>query len=93
MEKRAKLEAIDKMVRELDDVKNSQVSLLKKIAQLEAENINVGVNVLDKALPDVHDHADNSVDIITRLIEELQNYRDDFAKKNNLLVAEETTES
>ena len=93
MEKRAKLEAVEKMLRELDDVKNSQISLLKKITQLEAENINVGVNVLDKALPDVHDHADGSVDTITRLIEELQNYRDDFAKKNNLLAAEEPTES
>jgi len=93
MEKRAKLEAVEKMLRELDDVKNSQISLLKKITQLEAENINVGVNILDKALPDVHDHADNSVDTITRLIEELQDYKNDFAKKNNLLAAEETTES
>ncbi|MEX6687093.1 hypothetical protein QTN47_06285 [Danxiaibacter flavus] len=92
MEKRAKLEAMDKMLRELDDVKNSQISLLKKITQLEAENINVGVNLLDKALPDVHDHADNSVDTITRLIEELQDYRNDFARKNNLLVTEEPTE-
>ncbi len=33
MEKHAKLEAIDKMLRELDDIKNSQTSLLKKIAQ------------------------------------------------------------
>lgn len=93
MENRAKLEAIDKMIRELDDVKNSQISLLKKIAQLEAENINVGVNVLDKALPDVHDHADSSVEAITKLIEDLQDYRNDFAKKNNLLVAEETNAS
>jgi hypothetical protein len=48
MEKRAKLEAIDKMLRELDDIKNSQTSLLKKIAQLEAENINAGVTCLIK---------------------------------------------
>ena len=68
MEKRAKLEAIDKMLRELDDVKNSQTSLLKKIAQLEAENINAGVSLLDKLLPDVHGHADDTLETVSKLI-------------------------
>jgi hypothetical protein len=90
MEKRAKLEAIDKMLRELDDVKNSQTSLLKKIAQLEAENINAGVNLLDKSLPDVHSQADESIEIVTKLIDDLQSYRNDFVKKNKLDVPEET---
>jgi len=90
MEKRAKLEAIDKMLRELDDVKNSETSLLKKIVQLEAENINAGVNLLDKSLPDVHSQADDSIEIVTKLIDELQAYRDDFVKKNKLDVPEET---
>ena len=90
MEKRAKLEAIEKMLRELDDVKNSQTSLLKKIAQLEAENINVGVSLLDKSLPDVHSQADDSIEIATKLIDDLQAYRDDFVKKNKLDVPEET---
>jgi hypothetical protein len=31
-----------KIVRELDDVINSQTSVLKKIAQIEADNINLG---------------------------------------------------
>lgn len=93
MEKRAKLEAMDKMLRELDDVKNSQTSLLKKIAQLEAENINVGINLLEKALPDVHGHADDTITTITKLIEDLQTFRDDFAEKNNLNVPEENAEA
>ena len=90
MEKRAKLEAIEKMLRELDDVKNSQTSLLKKIAQLEAENINAGVNLLDKSLPDLHSQADDSIEIVTKLTDDLQDYRDDFVKKNKLDVPEET---
>lgn len=48
MDKRQKLEAIEKVLRELDDVKNSQTSLLKKIAQLEAENINLNINILNE---------------------------------------------
>ena len=90
MEKRAKLDAIEKMLRELDDVKNSQTSLLKKITQLEAENINAGVNLLDKSLQDVHSQADDSIEIATKLIDDLQAYRDDFVKKNKLDVPEET---
>ena len=91
MEKRAKLEAIDKMLRELDDIKNSQTSLLKKVAQLEAENINAGVSLLDKNLPDVHSQADDSIEIVTKMIDDLQAYRDDFVKKNRLDIPEETT--
>ena len=91
MEKRAKMEAMDKMLRELDDVKNSQTSLLKKIAQLEAENINVGVQLLDKSLPEVHEHADNTIETVTKLVNDLQAYRDDFVQKNKLDVTEETT--
>ena len=90
MEKRAKLEAMDKMLRELDDVKNSQTSLLKKIAQLETENMNAGITMLEKALPDVHSKADDTIGTVTKLIDDLQVFRDDFAEKNNLNVPEET---
>ena len=91
MEKRAKLEAIDKMLRELDDIKNSQTSLLKKIAQLEAENINAGVNLLDISLPGVHGYADDTIGTVSKLVDDLQVYRDEFVKKHKLDVAEEAT--
>ena len=91
MEKRAKMESMDKMLRELEDVKNSQTSLLKKIAQLEAENINTGINLLEKSLPEIHEHADNAIEVAAKLIEDLQEYRDDFVNKNGLNIPEETT--
>ena len=93
MEKRVKLEAMDKMLRELDDIKNSQTALLKKIAQLEAENINVGVSLLDKSVPDVHGYADDTLATVTKLIDDLQAHRNDFAKKNNLEMPEEAAAS
>lgn len=93
MENRAKLEAMDKMLRELEDVKNSQTSLLKKIAQLEAENINVGVNLLDKSLPDIHGYADDTIEAVTKLIDDLQIHRDEFSKKYKLDVPEEEAAS
>jgi len=88
MEKRQQLEAIDKMLRELEDVKHSQESLLKKVAQIEAENINVGVNLLEKELPDVHEQADANIERLSQLLDRLQQHRDEFAKKHKLDVAE-----
>ncbi|MDE1191899.1 MAG: hypothetical protein PW786_07155 [Arachidicoccus sp.] len=84
MEKRDKKDAMDKFLRELEDIKNSQVAVLKKIAQIEADNINAGVQILDKSLPDVHEYADKTVENITQIENDLQNFRDDFVKKNNL---------
>ncbi|QEC68445.1 hypothetical protein FRZ67_14445 [Panacibacter ginsenosidivorans] len=88
MEKRQQLDAIEKMIRELEDVKNSQESLLKKVAQIEAENINVGVSLLDNELPDVHEQADSNIERLSQLLDKLQQYRDEFAKKHKLDVAE-----
>jgi hypothetical protein len=54
MEKLEKLGLMDKVLRELDDLKNSQTSILKKLSQIEADNINLGIDLLDKKLPDIH---------------------------------------
>ena len=89
MDNRQKLEAIEKMIRELEDAKNSQASLLKKIAQIEADNINTGIDILDKGLGDIYEHADASVESLNGLTEKLQTYRDDFVKKYKLDVPEE----
>ena len=88
MEKRKQLEAIEKMLRELEDVKNSQESLLKKVAQIEAENINVGVSLLEKELPDVHEQADANIERLSQLLDKLQQHRDDFVRKHKLDAAE-----
>ena len=90
MENKAKMEAMDKMLRELEDLKNSQTSVLKKVAQIEADNMNANVALLEQGLPDVHEHADATVGTVTGLIEKLQAHRDEFVKKYNLDVVEET---
>ena len=84
MEKLQKLELMDKILRELEDLKNSQTSVLKKIAQIEVDNINLGVALLDKKLPDVHEEVDSSVQIVTALQEEFQEYREKFFTDNKL---------
>ena len=89
MEKRQQLELIDKMLRELDDVKNSQTTVLKKLAQVEADNINAGISLLDKQLPDVHEYVDKALNNVSSLHDQLQDFRVDFVKKNKLDIVEE----
>jgi hypothetical protein len=84
MDKLQKLEMMDKMIRELDDLKNSQTAVLKKLTQIEADNITLGVGLLEKKLPDLHEEVDSGVAIVTGMLEEFQAYRDKFYTDNNL---------
>ncbi len=84
MEKLQKLELMDKILRELDDLKNSQTSVLKKLAQIEADNITLGVSLLEKKLPDLHEEVDSSVEIVTSLVDEFQEVRNKFYEDNNM---------
>ena len=91
MDKLKKLELMDKILRELDDLKNSQTSVLKKLAQIEADNINLGVALLEKKLPDLHAEVDSGVVIVTDLQQEFQEHRDKFYTDNNLAALEDPT--
>ena len=88
MDKMEKYEAMNKVLRELEDIKNSETSVLKKIVQIEAENINYGFNLIDKSLPDVHDYSDKSIEAIDNIINDFTEFKDKFAKDNNLEAVE-----
>jgi hypothetical protein len=82
MEAKQQLALMDKIIRELDDLKNSQTSVLKKIAQIEADNINLGVDVLNDALPGIHEEVDDAVEKVTGLIEEFREHRNKYETEN-----------
>lgn len=84
MDKREKLSSMEKMIRELDDIVNSQTSLLKKIAQIEADNINLGNSLLEKQLPEIHSKADETLNTASQLVEEFTAVKDKFIKDNRL---------
>ena len=84
MEKIDKMHMMDKMLRELEDITNSQTSLLKKISQLEAENINLGNSLLEKRLPDIHGKIDEALTEIQAVQSEFKEVRDKFVKDNKL---------
>lgn len=84
MDKMQKLQLMDKILRELDDLKNSQTSVLKKVTQIETENISLGIPLLDKKLPDIHENIDDGIEFVTGLAEEFKTYRDKFSADNKL---------
>ncbi len=84
MDKMEKLKMMDKIIRELEDVTNSETALLKKIAQLETENINLGDKILDEKLPSIFEHADEMLTQTTALQTEYNERRETFVKDNKL---------
>lgn len=88
MDNRQKLELMYKIIRELDDLKNSQTAVLKKLSQIEADNINLGEKILDEHLPGIHEEVDAGVEKVSTLLDQFTVIRDDFEKKNPLPATE-----
>lgn len=84
MDKLEKLKLMDKILRELEDAINTETSLVKKIAQLEAENINLSDQILDKGLTEIFNHVDEALSQTTSLQTEYTAIRDKFVKDNKL---------
>ena len=82
MQTREKISLMDKILRELDDVINSQTAVLKKIAQVEADNINLSDEALTDSLPDIHEHVDAALTATTELQAKFKEIHDDFVAKN-----------
>ena len=86
MQTAQQLALMDKIIRELNDLQNSQTSVLKKIAQVEADNINLGSGILSDGLPGIHEEVDDAVQKITTLLEQFKESRDQFEKDNPVTV-------
>lgn len=84
MDKREMLTAMEKMLREVEDVVNTQTSLLKKIAQIEADNINLGNKIIDKHISDIMAKADDGLNLATDLQTEFTAAKDKFIVDNKL---------
>jgi hypothetical protein len=84
MDKVQKLELMDKIQRELKDLEQSQTSVLKKVSQIAAHNINLSAELLDQKLPDLQETIDANVMAISQLSEAFEEYRNKFFSDNNM---------
>ena len=91
MEKMQQLNLMDKILRELEDLNHSQTAVLKKISQIEADNINLAVQLLNDRLPDLHGEVDSGIEIVSALIDEFKEHREKFYTDNNLASLESPT--
>lgn len=92
MDKLDRIELMDKILREFEDLRNSQTSVLKKISKIEADNINLGVGLLEKKLPEMWQNVNSNLDLVSALEEEFQAYRDKFYADNNIKALQEAEE-
>jgi regulator of replication initiation timing len=61
MDTKAKFDLMQKVARELGDLKNSQEAIIKKVAQIEAHNIELSDNSLDDVLSEIHESIANNL--------------------------------
>ena len=88
MDPKQRLALMDKIIRELDDLKNSQTSILKKLSQIEADNINLEVGVLSDGLPDLHEEVDHGLQKVSELHEQFTEYRNKYETDNQKFLTE-----
>jgi hypothetical protein len=79
-----KLRMMEKIVRELEDVQNSQTSVLKKISQVEADNINLGNAGLESKLSDIFSDISTNLELVSNLHLTFSQETEDFRKANQL---------
>jgi len=91
MNKIQQLDLMDKVQRELDDLKNSQTSVLKKVSQIAAHNITLGIDLLDNKLPDLEEQVNSTLKATSELSDDFAEYRARFFSDNNLAAAVDPT--
>jgi ElaB/YqjD/DUF883 family membrane-anchored ribosome-binding protein len=92
MDKIRKFELMEKIVHELEDLKNSNQALIQKIAKIEVDNIDLGNKRLEKDLPDMHQRVADNLDTIASILEDFATQTDEYSSKNNISALKEQEE-
>ena len=92
MDKIRKYELMEKIVHELEDLKNSQTAIITKLAKIEVDNIDLGDKRLEKDLPDMHQRVADNLDTIASILEDFASQTDEYSNKNNITALKEQEE-
>ncbi|HMR20278.1 MAG TPA: hypothetical protein PKA53_13325 [Sphingobacterium sp.] len=84
MDKLKKFDLMEKISRELEDVKNSQRAVLEKIGKIEVENIDLGDKLIESKVPDIYQKTAENMDAINEILESFQQKTEDFGNKSNI---------
>ncbi|MVN91631.1 hypothetical protein [Mucilaginibacter aquatilis] len=89
MDKLKKAELMEKIVHELEDLRNSQQAVIQKLGKIEVDNIDLGNKRLEKDLPEMHQRVADNLDNIASILADFANETDDFNSKNNIQALKE----
>jgi ElaB/YqjD/DUF883 family membrane-anchored ribosome-binding protein len=84
MDKIKKFGLMEKIVHELEDLKNSQQAIIQKLTKIEVDNIELGDKRLEKDLPDMHQRVSDNLDNIADILKDFAIKTDDFNSQNNI---------
>lgn len=84
MDKIEKFKTMEKILREIEDLKNSETAVIKKIGQIETENMNVNVQNLDKSLNEIYDGVYKNLQNVESLQNSFTETVADFKDKNKI---------
>ncbi|RKD16259.1 hypothetical protein BCY91_05140 [Pelobium manganitolerans] len=95
MDKLKKFDLMEKISRELEDLKNSQTAVIQKIGKIEVDNIELNDKTLEDKLGDMHQSASEILDSIAGILENFEEVKNKFEGKNNIegLRAQEAIEN
>jgi len=79
-----KYDLMQKISRELEDLKNSQTAIIKKIGQTEAHNINLSDSELGKDLDIIYEHVAKNLEKVEALEEKFSQSVEKFSAENKL---------
>ena len=89
MDKIRKAELMEKIVHELEDLKNSQQAIIQKLAKIEVDNIDLGNKRLEKDLPDMHQRVSDNLDTIASILEDFAGQTEQYNNQNNIAALRE----
>lgn len=84
-----RFDLMEKIVHELEDLKNSQEALIKKLSKIEVDNIDLGDRKLEKDLPDMHERVAANLDTVTEILAYFAEKTNEFSSKNNVSALKE----
>jgi len=89
MDKLKKFGLMEKIVHELEDLKNSQQAIIQKITKIEVDNMELGDKRLEKDLPDMHQRVSDNLDTVAGILEDFAVKTEQFNSQNNIAALKE----
>jgi hypothetical protein len=84
MDKIRKFELMEKIVHEMNDLRNSQQALIQKLGKIEVDNIDLGDKRLEKDLPEMHQRVSDNLDTISAILEYFDGQTNNYESQNNI---------